>query len=205
VTITANPFAPSTTRPATSPSSVLDGSADDDVQYLLDMDDREFRTFVLEHLGRNEPDRVWRALTDPEVVLDTTEVLREKCAEVTEAARVPGIDRELRGRRERFLRLVQFRLGQVREARRVRHQQLALERRDEFEVLARTLALAVNAHRLACVAADLAPEPHDVALWDLLDDLRLPGDGDHAESLTLAEAVLRGIWREAPDGEVDRV
>src|SRR2546423_794635 len=104
MTITADPFAPSTPPRPTPPPPVLAGSANDDVQYLLDMDDREFRTFVLDHLGRNEPDRVWRALTDPEVVLDTTEVLREKCAEVTEAARVPGIDRELRGRREQFLR-----------------------------------------------------------------------------------------------------
>jgi len=96
--------------------------------------------------------------------------------------------------------MLQARAGQVRTARRARHEIVGTQRRGDLTTLVRQLTEGVNTHRLASVHAQLEPEPHDEALWGLLDRLRLPDDHDHEfGGLTLAEALLRGGLDNASD------
>src|SRR5256885_17056203 len=90
MTVTADPFTTTTTSQAAAPVDV------DDVDFLLGMDPDEFRGFVLAHLGRDEPDRLWTALCHPDVVLHTSDVLREKGADVNDTLRTrkQNIDNE---------------------------------------------------------------------------------------------------------------
>ncbi len=84
------------------------------------------------------------------------------------------------------------------------HVPLPPSRADRYADLVRQLAQGVNVHRLACVAAGLEPEDHDIALWSLLESLRLPDgpsdDGAGIKGPTLAEVLCRGIWAEAANG-----
>lgn len=65
---------------------------------------------------------------------------------------------------------------------------------DEFKTIARVLAVAVDTHRRACLDANVAPEPHDIALWSALEELSVPAGADGAVPPTLAEMVVSGRW-----------
>jgi hypothetical protein len=91
--------------------------------------------------------------------------------------------------------LLEERLREVRRVTQELHQQRLGRDMNEARVIAAKLAFAIHEHRLACVAAGLEPEPHDRALWARLHDLTVDfGD----ETLTLNEAVGRGLWHDDP-------
>jgi hypothetical protein len=68
---------------------------------------------------------------------------------------------------------------------------------DQLNVLVRALAQAVNGHRLASIGAGLDPEPHDVALWDVLDELRLPSRRGEPPSLADLLTSANPRWNPA--------
>jgi len=229
MTIATDPF---TTAAGTSTTSRPAASAiDEDVDFLLGMGADQFRTFVLAHLGRDEPERIWTALCHPDVVARTSAVLRDKTADVDQTLRARrqaidqqraafgagGLDpaawrqahadyRDWHRRTLRFSRLLQARTAQVRTA------QVRTARQprpgpvepaaggDDFATLLRTLTQAVNTHRLASIRAGLEPEPHDQALWGLLDQLRLSDDDGGVAGLSLAEALLHGGVGDTAEG-----
>lgn len=60
----------------------------------------------------------------------------------------------------------------------------------------RVLACAIQRHRLDAIASGLAPEPHDRALWSVLDRVVVPlGKGQ----ATVTELLGQGLWTEQPE------
>jgi hypothetical protein len=69
-----------------------------------------------------------------------------------------------------------------------------------YRTLAQRLTLAINEHRIAAIAVGLAPEPHDIALWGVLEELALPEND--CGGPTLAEMVVSRRWRLADEPDV---
>jgi hypothetical protein len=175
-----------------------------DVERVDSIDDTQFERLITSNLAPSPESRaVWVALCHP-AVSDRTAGCLDEMAEVLER-KIAGRHLPATHGHVKWLNMIRTRIQQVEgarvrhdrdHARWVEHQRSEGRVADETRDLLRRLALAVNAHRLACVAADLAPEAHDLDLWAALDDLRTPSfDPERADGgPSLAELITSRIW-----------
>lgn len=183
------------------------GSLDDDVDYLLDLDDVEFIQFITNNVNPAAPSRVWDALLDDDLVIRTRRALGSKHQDMLQqiATRSAANDnefdptyREWRSRIDLLMRFFAKRINEAKQACRDRHERVTAQLTTRLRGTVRQLAVAVYEHRNAVVAAGLAPEPHDLALWDLLDEIELPADTDDPK--TLAALLVSGVWHAQEGG-----
>lgn len=170
-----------------------------EVEALDQLDDEEFLRLVQANIDTGTGDKqLWVALVHPTVVERTAGCLDE-LAEALErfiAAKQLGPAHF----KVRLLNQVRARVRQANAAaeRAAGHHAARADELTEAKKLLRALAFAVNDHRQACIALDLAPEPHDVALWEALEDLRLPAHGPAVEQgPSLADLIVSGRWARA--------
>lgn len=111
-----------------------------------------------------------------------------------------------RGRRIKFLQLVEVRMRQVKgvaqSLKRAAHQAHQARNRDQARGVAQRLALAVYRHRAAILACGDTPTEQDLALWEHLARERLPFGG---HEMALNDAIDSGIWgprHAAPGGSI---
>lgn len=183
----------------TAPVGTTDEQDDEirqgDIDALDHLDDDDFRGVIARRLDTDPRNKkIWKMLCHP-LLLDRTlgclEEMADEIAADVEARRLPPVHGKVKR-----LNVVNKRIEMV-QAAQARFTGQVHTMDDELVVqkhLVKELALAVDAHRLACVGLDLAPEPHDVALWDMLDELRLP-DRDGRGSPSLAEMIAAGWWK----------
>lgn len=185
------------------------------------MDDEDFRDFVGDHLGPDEPAALWNLLLNPDLFDRTKEALTDIGANLG----VQGANRraeihtyrldclargdegledyaaakaeydDWRARSGGYRRLVDRRLRQVRSAektlRRRQHDAHQARNVDRNREVACRLTIGVLQHRRTMLQAGITPDDHDVALWRLLDELTIAAGG---RDVTLAEAVEYGFW-----------
>lgn len=178
------------------------------VQSLDDLDDDAFLSLVMWRLDPLPTNKaIWKALCHPALIDRTLGCLEELADEMGEDAHrraLPAAHGKVRR-----LNLVEDRIRMakgtvirepIRDAERVRTAEEYLKQK----LVLKQLALAVNAHRLACIEQNLTPEPHDLALWEALDELRLP-EGREGAGPSLAEQIASGRWYHAPMSTSDLV
>lgn len=165
-----------------------------DVEAIDSIDDNAFRDLVVKRAWTDPANnKIWTILCDQALIERTAGCLDEIVEELTadvEKGKLPnthGKVRQLSVFTSR-LKMVNARLARMANHQAGRDDDLAVFRRRTRE-----LAVAINQHRLACIAADLSPEDHDVALWDLLDELGMPSHG-REEVPSLAD-MLAGPWK----------
>lgn len=170
-----------------------------EVERLDALDDDEFACVVEAHISSATGDpSVWTALCHPALVGRTAGCLDELAEVLGEDVSRRGLPRAhyatkrlgvVRNRRQQ----VEAALGRAERAA-VHREHMRRQQAVDRELL-RQLTLAVDAHRCACIAANLEPEPHDLTLWAALDELRLPAyDPGTTEGPTLAEMLISAIW-----------
>lgn len=164
-----------------------------EIERLDALDDDTFRTLVEANLdGYADSKQLWNALCHTALVERTAGCLDELAEELESSitTRMLGTGHH----KVKRLNAVRHRIKMV-AARAKRQPNLVGERVGAYHDILRRLTLAVDTHRRACIAADLAPEPHDTALWEALDELRLPTRSlDPATFPTLADCVAGGRW-----------
>lgn len=162
------------------------------VAELDGLDDDAFRRIIEENVPTATGRRaLWAAACHSRLVDRTAGCLEEIADDLQQAIRTRGLaPGHFKHKRLAEVRN-RMRMVEARADRSADHQAHTDREADAYKRLVRRIGLAVNDHRLACIAANLAPEPHDLALWAALDDLRLPG----AEtSPTIAEQIASGRW-----------
>jgi len=167
-----------------------------DIDELDQLDDDDFRDTLARRLDSVAGNTLfWRMLCHPTLVERTLgcleEIADELSAEVTRRRLLPTHYEAKR------LNVLNHRIGMVNAAM-VRATGRVHTIEDKLTInidLVRRLALAVDAHRLACIGQNLAPEPHDLALWEKLDEFRLPRHGVTGEGHSLAEQIAAGRWQ----------
>jgi len=160
----------------------------DDIAYLAGLSDADFAALVFANVAPTAPEKIWLALCDTELVWRSSHVLREKAIELRDA-----LTDGTAGPDDAALRkLLDWRLRQVRQARKAYAELVRQPREGHNRAVIRALAVGINNHRAACVAEKLEPEPHDNDLWALLEDLRIAEEpGNPGVSLL---DMVRGPW-----------
>lgn len=171
------------------------------IDALDDLDDDAFLSVILRRLDPLPTNKaIWRALCHPTLVDRTLGCLEELAEEMAADIKRRALT-QVHGKAKQ-LGIVKSRIlmangAATREpARAAVHARIEADREMTRQLL-RRLTLAVNAHRLACIDLNLAPEPHDLALWETLDELRLPGEGQEGAGPSLAEQIAAGRWYHA--------
>jgi len=175
--------------------SDLSGSV---IKALDDLEDDAFLSVILRRLGTLPTNRaIWKGLCDPVLIDRTIGCLEELAEEMGEDVRRRALP-AAHGKAKQ-LNVVGTRLQMARAAALRREDRVArIETvREMTHQLLRRLTLAVNTHRLACIEQNLSPEPHDLALWETLDELRLPEAGQEGAGPSLAEQIADGRWYHA--------
>lgn len=177
--------------------------AADDVAYLDELGDEEFKQTVMANLDQARGDRrIWAALchaaNNDRAVGCLEEILEELQADVA-TRRLPATHHKTKLANVVRLRLSQVQAATAREERRgqrrVAHDERILTEHEAVRLLLRRLTLAVNDHRLACIDADLTPEEHDLALWQALEELVMPNtDPTSPARCSLADLIVQGVW-----------
>lgn len=169
-----------------------------DIEKLDDLDDDPFRIFIIDHLDTLPPanKQIWRTLCHPTLVDRTIGCLEELVDDLTAEVKRRALP-AAHGKAKR-LNIVKMRLGMANAAAAsyLSHVHHVGDEVAMVKGLLRHLAFAVDAHRLACVGLDLAPEPHDLALWNMLDELRLVSMDGSGPGPSLAEQIVSGRWRQ---------
>jgi len=168
------------------------------------LDDEAFGDLVFKNLPAGAPPQLWEALLSPELVHRTkaaiTDVARDLMVTVEEnKAELSELEyRRWLGKVGKPTRTaLDERRAQARTASLKAHAKMVEADRNDGRRLAVRLAVGIAQHRAACAIAGLEPEPHDKALWSLLDSERV-GYGDQV--VTPAEMLERGIWRNEATG-----
>jgi hypothetical protein len=169
------------------------------VDKLLDLDDDAFRRLVGDHLGPEEPARLWEAFTHPDLYYRTRAALKGRAGQMQAMRDNRQENRPWTPGRAGYLNLVNQRLHQLGMLRQDMHELHKQQRRDGDREALACLAAAVELHRLECKAAGMAPEPHDQRLWSLLEDLVVAEDGRTAQDM-----VRAGHWQVRPDEDEAR-
>lgn len=175
-----------------------------DTAGLDDLDDDAFRTLIASRMstipGNNQ---LWTTLCDADLIDRTAGCLDEMAELLAEIVTSRQLPRDHPTTRR--LNLINNRRSMVdaRANRIAGHQAARADMASNLFAVLRDLTLAVNEHRLACIAANLSPEPHDLTLWAQLDELQLPNAGDPEQAVTLAERVTSGHWYRAEAVSVD--
>lgn len=164
-----------------------------DIDAIDALDDDAFQNIIIKRAWTDpRNNRIWTMLCEPKLIERTAGCLDELIEELTREID----DRSLANGhpKVRLLSVYSSRLKMVtsRIARINGHKAAQDDDLGVFRQRTRELATAINEHRLACIAADLTPESHDVALWDVLDRLSMPDHG-RTDVPSLA-AMLAGPW-----------
>lgn len=167
-----------------------------EVERLDQLDDDAFQRLVETNIDTATGDKqLWVALCHP-VLVDRTAGCLDEMVEKLErhiTTRMLGAGHH----KVKVLNAVNTRVRQVNAhaGRAANHQGYRDAEMGAVRALLRHLAVAVNTHRRACIDLDLAPEPHDIALWSTLEELRLPASDPRVEEgPSLAEQIVSGRW-----------
>lgn len=150
------------------PSETLDS----DVDTLLAMPRRAYSDLVCDNLAAGKDD-AWAIYLHPRLIQLTYSVLIRKRSVLARLTRDTRESAESRVGRRRwaFIEKLESRIQQVEAA--MPEAVLTSDRNT-----ARRLFAAIQAHRRACIANQVTPEPWDLALWKAVDDLvGLPEEG----------------------------
>lgn len=171
-----------------------------EVNRLDHLDDDAFRRLIEANIDTATGSRqLWVALCHPVLVDRTAGCLDE----IVEDLERHIADRKV-GPGHHKVKVLNATLTRVRQVnahagRAADHQGYRDAEMGAIRHLLRDLTFAVDAHRRACIDLDLAPEPHDVALWSALEELRLPaGDSRLEQGPSLAEQIVSGRWAPVP-------
>ena len=172
-------------------------------QLTADITEDEYIDQVLAAIPLNTPAAVWHTLLSDDLVRRTHRALRllnidleEVLAEAKASMHPASYERWRRTNHLDTQRALKLRLMQVKDALNnyIHRTRPADDKRTRD--LACRLAVGIQTHRLATVAAGLGPEPHDRALWALLASETVPFTVDDEElDLTIDEVFGRGFWR----------
>ncbi len=167
-----------------------------DIDALDNLDDDAFRDTLARRLDSVADNTIfWRMLCHPTLVERTLGCLEEIADELSaevKKRRLPATHYEVKR-----LNVINHRINMANAAM-VKATGLVRTIEDELtvnKVMLKQLALAVDAHRMACISQNLAPEPHDLKLWEKLDEFRLPRQGVAGEGPSLAEQIAAGRWQ----------
>ncbi|NUS82800.1 MAG: hypothetical protein HOY75_08600 [Streptomyces sp.] len=141
---------------------------DTDVDTLLAMPRRAYAELVCDNLAAGKDD-AWAAYLHPRLIQLTYSVLVRKRAMLARLTRDTRESAETRVGRRRwaFIEMLEDRIQQVEAA--MPDAVLTSDRGT-----ARRLFAAIQAHRRACIANQVTPEPWDLMLWKAVDDLVAP-------------------------------
>lgn len=189
------------TSTAQQARQAIDAEHEDAVAYTIDMEDDDFEKFVKSNISQGSPAKVWDVLLDPDVAHRTKATLAGMLTSVRGQLETYRVDpstntAEWAKSASRFYMMATRRQAQAKTAVREAQHLFDEDQRREARHVLRKLAVGVNAHRLACIAADLTPEPHDLELWKLFDELTLPANDRGADEVSLALLVTSGAWFE---------
>jgi hypothetical protein len=151
---------PETTQKRDSPGG-------DPVEQMMTMTRSDYFQYVCANLSADK-DHLWDQFLDPRIVHLTHQALARKRALVVRLKMSPETD--VGRRRRNFLDMVENRMQQVQEA-------LPTLVLTSGETSVRRLFAAIQAHRRALATNRVEPEPWDLALWKVADDLIEEADG----------------------------
>lgn len=166
-----------------------------DVDALDRLDDDDFRSVVARRLDTDPRNKkIWKMLCHPlllERTLGCLEEMAEEMAADIKARQLPPVHGKVKRLNLVLKRIEMVRAAEVRtngQVRTLSEEVVALRH------LVKQLGLAIDAHRLACIGQDLTPEPHDLELWEKLDEFRLPAYVKD-QGPSLAEMIAAGWWK----------
>lgn len=195
----------------------------DDPRALLDLNDRDFRR-VIDNFLFPAGDDAWPDLLAPQVAHRTHDTLTAMLAEVDAELTSKAADLEVyrqdcwargaagkrdwfaaqaehgewRRRAVRAKQAITRRKRAAKEAARVARLEQHEERsRGSQREAVRRLATAIAEHRQASAEGGFDPEPHDQALWQALEETRVPLYG---RTIPVAELLEDGVWHR-PDAD----
>lgn len=168
---------------------------------LAELDDAGFDKVVFDNLPPGSPTGLWDALLGPELVHRTRRYLSDIARDLKETredrrAALSAREYAVWARDEKVnetQRHLTARQAEAHKAAYEAHQlRLAFDRNHGRRLAAR-LARGIARHKAATAVAGLDPEPHDEALWSLLETETVPlGD----DMVSAGEMLRRGIWRD---------
>lgn len=189
----------------------------DNPRALLDLNDRDFRR-VIDHFLFPAGDDAWPDLLASPVAQRThdtlTAMLTEVDAELTSKAADMEVLRQdcwvrgAAGKRDWFAAQAEYqdwrrrairakqaitrRKRAAKEAARTARVEEASSR-DRYRTAVRQLAVAVAVHQQVSARDGFDPEPHDQALWRVLEEAEVPSYG---RMVPVAQLLEDGIWRQ---------
>lgn len=189
----------------------------DDPRALLDLSDRDFRR-VIDNFLFPAGDDAWPDLLAPPVAQRThdtlTAMLTEVDAELTsktadlEQFRQECWARGQDGKRDWFTAQAEYqdwRRRAIRAKQSVTRRKRAAKEaartarveeassRDRYRTAVRRLAVAVAVHQQVSARDGFDPEPHDQALWRVLEEVEVPSYG---RMVPVAQLLEDGVWQQ---------
>ncbi len=184
----------------------LVATADDDLLQTLDsFSAQEFEQVVLINAAQHKRNTaMWEALTSPQIIERTHGALaiaiqRNSAAmsarrpdDASGASESDSAYKAWRRSAVSFGNLVQGALQEVKQKRKQILREADLRAAERYRQNIRDIALAIADHQRAIVDAGATPSPHDLKLWECLDNVRLP-HGACSTPTSLRELVA-SVW-----------